>query len=146
MSQKFYSIDVYNNASIIYMRKASSIIISWISILIIGSILLGSIMFFLRYDDYNVYYANVVNTEDGNYISFSADESFIELKNRNYMELSGQKCKCHLLDMTDNYYIYNGIKYWNVMYDCEMPNEINVNNNVIEVRIDKGIKNGRVKN
>lgn len=161
MYQKYEDIDVFNNSSLTYMKKSSSMVVSWISIILIGSILFSLIIFFYEYDAYNIYFAKVVNNEDNNYLNITVDESFISMKNRNYLEINNEVRKCHLKSMSDNYYIFNESKYWEVIYECDIPTELNINNNIVEVRVDKekttlfkelvnkvreGIKNGRIKN
>ncbi len=160
MLQKFNNIDIFNNSSVIYKRKASTKITSWISILIISSIIFGLIMYFYQYDISNIYYAHVVNNDDDNYLYFTVDESFISMKNRNYLEINGRDYKCHLSSFSDNYYLVNSKKIWEVYFDCELPEELNINDNLVEVRVEKRrttlfkelmnklrkeIKNGRIK-
>lgn len=161
MYPKWNHIDIFNNSEIVYMRKPNNLIISWISILIIGSILFGIIIFFYKFETSVIYYGKVINVEEDNYISMAVDEEFINLKNRNYLTINNKECKCHLRSMSDNYYILNGLKYWEAIFDCEIADEININDNIIEVKIEKekqtlfdkivfkirkGLKNGRIRN
>lgn len=136
-SQKFNSIDIFFNSSVIYKRKPSIKVISWISILLISSVIFGLIMCFYKYDISNIYYARVINNDDENYIHFSVDESFISMKNRNYLEINNKEYKCHLSSFSDNYYLVNSEKIWEVYFDCELPDELNINDNLIEVRVEK---------
>ena len=135
--QKFNDIDIFNNSSVIYKRKSSSKITSWINILLIGIIIFGLIMYFYEYDISNIYYAKVLNNGDENYLYFSVDQSFISMKNRNYLEINGDEYKCHLSSFSDNYYLINNKKIWEVYFDCELPDELNVNDNLVEVRVEK---------
>lgn len=135
--QKFNSIDIFNNSSVIYKRKASTNITYWISVMIISSVIFGLIICFYKYDISNIYYAHVVNNDEDNYLYFSADESFISMKNRNYLEINNKEYKCHLSSFSDNYYLINSEKIWEVYFDCELPDELNVNNNLVEVRVEK---------
>ncbi len=161
MYQKLDCIDIFNNSAVIYLRKSSSKIVSWISILLIGSLLFSWILLFYNYETYNVYYAKVVKNDEENYISMSVDETFIELQNRNFLEINSEEYKCHLMSMSDNYYLLNEHKYWQTTFECELPEQLNINENVIEVKVDKGkttlfkqiinkirkgMKNGRIKN
>lgn len=135
--QKFNDIDIFNNSSVIYKRKSSSKITSWINILLISIIIFGLIMYFYEYDISNIYYAKVLNNGDENYLYFSVDQSFISMKNRNYLEINGDEYKCHLSSFSDNYYLINNKKIWEVYFDCELPDELNVNDNLVEVRVEK---------
>ena len=135
--QKFNDIEIFNNSSVIYKRKSSSKITSWINILLISIIIFGLIMYFYEYDISNIYYAKVLNNGDENYLYFSVDQSFISMKNRNYLEINGDEYKCHLSSFSDNYYLINNKKIWEVYFDCELPDELNVNDNLVEVRVEK---------
>ena len=53
------------------------------------------------------------------------------------MKINNIDCTCHLNDFSDNYYISSGKKYWNVSYNCELPNKLNVNNSIVKVQINK---------
>ena len=160
MYQKFDVIDVFNNSSVIYMLKPNSKIVSWISILVATLVTLFLISILYKYEEFNIYFAKVINNDEENYISIAVDEEFIDLKNRNYLEINDDIYKCHLISMTDNFYIYNDSKYWDALYECNLPDELNVNNNVLKVKVDKntttifekiiekirrGINNGRTK-
>ena len=91
----------------------------------------------------------------------TVDSDFISIRNRNYLEIDGKETKCKLKMFSDKYFYLNQKKYWDVTYRCELDEELNVNDNVIEVRVDKrkttlfkelvskikkGVKNARVKN
>lgn len=161
MYQKFDNLSIFNNSSVIYKRKPNSIITSWISILLVATLLFCLIAFFYKYSISNIYYAKVINTEDENYITINVDQDFISMKNRNYLKIGDDEYKCHLISSSDNYYIMNSKKYWQVNYDCDLPDELNINDSLIEVHIEmrettlfkelirkirKEIKNGRLKN
>lgn len=161
MHQKYDNINVYNNSSVVYMRKQNSKIISWINILLIGSVLFCIIGLKYKYSIFNIYYAKVIKNENENYVYMNVDSEFIDFKNRNYLEIDDKEYKCHLRSISDNYYIFNGKKYWDVTFNCDLPNELNVNDNLIEIKMErrkttllkeifnkirKGMKNARVKN
>ncbi len=138
IQQKYDTIDAFSNSAIIFKRKASPKIISWISVLLIGSILLILTMILYQYDVYSIYYAKVVNNDEVNHLEIVVDDRFIQNENRNYLEINGNITKCHLLSVSGNYYLLDGVKYWNVIYECNLPSELNINNNVIEVKMDMG--------
>ncbi len=162
--QNLNKIDIYKHSSIIYMRKPNNKIISWITILLIGSILFGVLIFFYKYNIQNIYYARVEKNDeedDKSYIVLNVDEEFIEMKNRNYLEINNIEYKCHLLSFSNNYFLYNDKKYWEVRYECELPEELNFNSNILKVKLNyrkttlfkelknkvrKGLKNARTKN
>lgn len=135
--QRYNDIDIYNNSSVIYLRKNDITIPFWITLLLIGSIIFVLISCFYKYTISNIYYAKIVNTDEENYLYMEVDEEFISLKNRNYIEINGEDYSCHLLDFSDKYYILNDKKYWGVSYECEIPEELNVNDNLVKVKIDK---------
>lgn len=137
MYQKYESINIFDNASIIYMRKTSPKIISWFNILIIGSILFFIIGTNYHFKISNIYYAKVFNTEESNYISIDVDEDFISIKNRNYLNIDDEDYKCHLKSFSDNYYIINSQKHWVAKFECDLPDDINVNGNLVEVKVEK---------
>ena len=161
MYPKYNNINLFENSSIIYMRKQQNKIVSYMIILLIGSILFLLIATRYKYTKYNIYYGKVVNIEDNNYIYMTVDSDFIDEKNRNYLEINDKEYKCHLRSVSDNYYVYNSTKYWEVTFNCDLPEEININDNLIEIKmssnkttlfkeiikkIKKGLKNARVKN
>lgn len=135
--QKFNDIDIFNNSSVIYKRKSSSKITSWISILLMSSLIFCLIIYFYEYNISDIYYAKVVKNDDENYLYFSVDQSFISMKNRNYLEINGDEYKCHFSSFSDNYYLIDNKKIWEVYFDCELPNELNINDNLVEIRLEK---------
>ena len=137
MFQKYESLNIYDNSSIVYLRKQSSKIISWFNILIIGSILFCIIGFKYKYSISNIYYAKVIHNDEENYISIDVDEDFLLMKNRNYLNIDDEDYKCHLLSFSDNYYVVNSQKHWVVNFDCNIPDDINVNNNLVEIKLEK---------
>ena len=149
MHQKLAKIDIFNNAQIIFDRKLESKIYIWVIVLIVISGLFIFISLFYRYETYD------------NYLTFTVGEDFISKKNRNYLIINDEDIKCHLLKMSDNYYLIDGSKYWDVFFECELGQELNFNSNVLEVKIDNGsttlyqyfiaklrkvVKSGRIKN
>ena len=159
--KKYDDINAFNNSAIIYNRKQQIFIISWISIFIISFIFFTIIVIFYKYTIFNIYYGKVVNTKEENSLYIAVDSDFVEMKNRNYLNISGEDYKCKLKKFNDKYYYIGTKKYWDVIYNCEIPSEINVNDNLIEVKvikrkttifkeilakIKKGVKNARVKN
>lgn len=135
--QKFNDIDIFNNSSVIFKRKSSSKITSWISILLISSLIFCFIIYFYEYNISDIYYAKVVKNDDENYLYFSVDQSFVSMKNRNYLEINGDEYKCHFSSFSDNYYLIDNKKIWEVYFDCELPDELNINDNLVEIRIEK---------
>ncbi len=161
MHQKLAKIDIFNNAQIIFDRKLESKIYIWVIVLIVISGLFIFISLFYRYETYDIYYGKVVNDTEDNYLTFTVGEDFISKKNRNYLIINDEDIKCHLLKMSDNYYLIDGSKYWDVFFECELGQELNFNSNVLEVKIDNGsttlyqyfiaklrkvVKSGRIKN
>ena len=143
------------------MQKTSSKIISWISILFLTTLLLLTIAIFYKFEIFNIYYAKVIRDEDNSYVVFNADEDFINMRNRNFLVINEKDTRCHLIDFSDNYTVYENNKYWEVSYTCELPDELNINDNIVKIRLDKGkttlfkmfikklkrgIENARVKN
>lgn len=161
IQQGYDTIDIYNNSSVIYFRKNDIIIPFWITLLLIGSIIFVVISCFYKYTLYNIYYGKIINVDKDNYLYLEVDEDFISIKNRNHLEINDDDYNCHLIDLSDKYYILNNKKYWNVSYECDLPEELNVNENLVKVRIDKrkttllkeiilkvrkGLNNERIKN
>ena len=161
MHQKYDSLDMFNNSSIVYMKKTNNKIISFITILIVFSILFLLLAIFYKFEVFNIYYGKVYKEEDNTYVVFNVDSDFINVSKRNYLEINKKSIKCHLDSFSDNYILYNNKKYWEVTYSCELPEELSLDNNTLEIRIDRrsttlfnelrrkverGIKNGRTKN
>ena len=161
MHQKYDSLDMFNNSSIVYMKKTNNKIISFITILIVFSILFLLLAIFYKFEVFNIYYGKVYKEEDNTYVVFNVDSDFINVSKRNYLEINKKSIKCHLDSFSDNYILYNNTKYWEVTYSCELPKELSLDNNTLEIRIDRrsttlfnelrrkverGIKNGRTKN
>lgn len=132
---KYSNINIFKNKSIIYLRKSDYRIISWITILIIGSMSLLSLSVFYKFELFTIYHAKVINNEEENYISVLVDNEFLKRKQRNYLEINNEECKCHLIDSSNNYVIINNLKYWQVDYECELSDENNINNNLLEIKI-----------
>lgn len=132
---KYSNINIFENKSTIYLRKSDYKIVSWITILIIGSLLLISLSLFYKFELFTIYHAKVINTDEENYISVLVDNEFLKSKKRNYLEINNEECKCHLIDSSNNYIIINNLKYWQLNYECELSIENNINNNLLEVKI-----------
>ena len=160
IQKKYDDLDIYNNSSIVYMQKTSNRIISYITILLIlsFSILIFSCTY--KFNVFNIYYGKVYKEDDDTYLIMNVDSDFVNLSKRNYLEVNDKSVKCHLESFSDNYVIYNNKKYWEATYSCELPEELDVNNNILEIKVDKrnttlfnelirkvkrGIKDGRVK-
>ena len=94
IQKKYSSINSFNNSSIVYGRKESLFLISWIYIFIIGSIVLISISLFYKFNVFNMYYAKVIKNKNENYIYMTIDSDFVSLRNRNYLEIDGEERKC----------------------------------------------------
>ena len=137
MNREYSEIDIYNNSSVIYYRKNNIFIPFWITILFVGLFLLIMISCFYKYTLVDIYYGKIINNDDSNYIMLEVDEEFILRKKRNYLNINNEDYKCQLVDSSDKYYILNDKKYFNISYECEIPEEINVNNNIVKVKIDK---------
>lgn len=134
----FEAIDVFNNSSIIYKRKTPNGIISWINILVIGSLIFFLIISLYEYEDYNIYKGIVVKNSEENYIYLFADDNFFPLKNRNYFIVENKKCRGHVVLISDDYYIMNNSKYRKVNIECELPKDLNIDKNVLDIKVDKG--------
>jgi len=160
IQKKYDDLDIFNNSSVVYMKKTNNRIISYVVILIIFSVLFLSLAFFYKFEIFNIYYGKVYEQDDETYVVLNVDSDFINISKRNYLEINNKSIKCHLNSFSDNYVVYNNKKYWEVTYECELPDELNVNNNMIEIKIDRrtttlfnefikkvkrGIKNGRTK-
>jgi len=137
MNREYSEIDIYNNSSVIYYRKNNIFIPFWITILFICLFLFIMISCFYKYTLVDIYYGKIINNDDSNYIMLEVDEEFILRKKRNYLNINNEDYKCQLVDSNDKYYILNDKKYFNISYECEIPEEINVNNNIVKVKIDK---------
>lgn len=161
MYQKYDNLDIFNNSKAVYMQKTNNKIISYITIIFIVSILFLLLSVFYKYEIFNIYYGKVYKQDDESYLILNVDSDFINVSKRNYLEINNEIVKCHLKSFSDNYVIYNNKKYWEVTYECELPEELNVNNNMLEIKINRrettlfneflskmkwGIKNGRTKN
>lgn len=132
---KYSSINVFKNKSTIYLRKSDYKIVSWITILMVSSMLLITLSVFYKFELFTIYHAKVVKDDQDNYISVLVDNEFLKVKNRNYLEINDKEIKCHLIDVSNNYVIINNLKYWQVNYECELSDEININNNLLEIKI-----------
>lgn len=137
MKKDYSDIDIYNNSAIIYYRKNDIFIPFWITVLFVATFVFVLIACFYKYSLYDIYYGKVIINNEENYILLEVDENFILKKNRNFLNINNEDYKCELVDFSDKYYIFNEKKYWNVSYECEIPEEINVNNNIVKVKIDK---------
>ena len=134
MRQKYNSIDIFNNSSEIYMRKPESSIATWYNVILITCFILCLISCLYEFKIFNIYYAKIINNDD-NYVYMQVDEDFMSIKNRNYLNIYGEDTKCNLVEFSDNYHILDSKKYWEVTYKCELPDEINIDGNIIKVQV-----------
>ena len=114
--KKYNSLNAFNNSAIIYNRKQPLFIISWICIFSICFILFLIISIFYKYTVFNIYYAKVENIKEDNYIYMTVDSEYVDIRNRNYLEIDGKEYKCKLKSFSDNYYYVGTNKYWDVTY------------------------------
>ena len=117
------------------MRKTENGITTWINVVFITSFIFCLISCLYKFNIFNIYYAKVVNNDENNYMYMQVDENFINVKNRNRLIINDEDTKCNLVDVSDRYYVLNSKKYWEVAYKCELPEEINVDQNIIKVRV-----------
>lgn len=156
----YNSIDIFNNREVLYKNKSNYKVISWITILLIGSIVLLLITFFYKFRLFSIYTGKIVKNEKDNYIELNVDDSFLKYKNRNYYIINDKKSRCHIKEIVDSYYV-NDKKYYNVKINCDLNKEININNSILDIKVDegkvtlfqvftkkikKGIKDARIKN
>lgn len=135
MQKKRNSIDIFNNSSYIYMRKPESSIATWNNIVFITCFIFCLISCFYEFNISNVYYAKIINNEEKNIVYMQVDDSFINIKNRNYLRINDEEIKCNLVDFSDKYFVLNSKKYWEVSYKCELSDEINIDGNIIKVEV-----------
>lgn len=160
MYVRYNSIDIFNNREVLYKNKSNYKVISWITILLIGSIVLLLITFFYKFRLFSIYTGKIVKNEKDNYIELNVDDSFLKYKNRNYYIINDKKSRCHIKEIVDSYYV-NDKKYYNVKINCDLNKEININNSILDIKVDegkvtlfevftkkikKGIKDARIKN
>ena len=160
ISKKYDDLEIFNNSSVVYMQKTNNRIISYITILLILCFIFILFAYFYKFNIFNIYYGKVYKEDDDTYLVMNVDSDFINMSKRNYLEINDKSEKCHLESFSDNYVVYNNKKYWEVTYSCELPDELNINNNVLEVKVNKrettlfnefirkvnrGIKDGRIK-
>lgn len=134
MRQRYNSIDIFNNSSNIYMRKPESSITTWNNVILVACFIFCLISCFYEFNIFNVYYAKVINNDE-NYVYMQVDEEFMNVKNRNYLNIYDEDTKCNLVGFSDNYYFLDSKKYWEVSYKCELPEEINIDGNIIKVQV-----------
>lgn len=132
---KCSNINVFKNKSVIYLRKGDYRVISWITILVLFTMMLMTLCVFYKFESFAIYHAQVINTEEDNYIILLADNEFLKSKRRNYLEINDKESKCSLIDADNNYVIINNSKYWQVNYECELSDDDNINNNLLEIKI-----------
>ena len=159
--QKYEEIDIYNNSAVIYLRKPSVKISCWVNILVFCILIFICMALFYEYKISNIYYAKVSIEEEQSYIYMTVDNSFISYKNRNYLNINGEDYPCHLESFSDNYYLVNSKKMWDVIYSCEIPENLKFDGNILQVEINvrkttiykefvnklrKELDDGRIKN
>lgn len=160
MFVNYSSIDIFNNREVLYKNNSNNKVISWITIVILGSVVLLSISLFYKFKLYSIYNGKVIKNEKDNYIELNVDDSFFKYKNRNYYIINEKKYRCHINEIADSYYISEK-KYYSVKINCDISKDININNSIVEIKVDegkvtlfevfvkkikKGIKNARIKN
>jgi len=135
MRQKYNSIDIFNNFSNIYMRRPESSIATWNNVLFISFFIFCLISCLYEFNIFNIYYAKVINNDENNYVYLQVDQDFLNVKNRNYLNIYDEDIKCNLLEFSDNYYIVDSKKIWEVSYKCDLPEETNIDGNIIKVKV-----------
>ena len=98
-------------------------------------VLILALLLFYKFNIYDIYQGTITKTEEENYLYLLVDEQFNNVKNRNYLIIDKKEYSCHLLEFSDNYYLVNNSKYWDAKYECELPDEININKNNVRVSI-----------
>lgn len=117
-------LDIYNNSAIILKRTTPKSIISWITILIILSILI-LIFIFIPFKIYNTSIGSVIVEENKCYISLNSSD-FPIIKDNN-LYIRGKKYDYEVV------YIEND----NVLLKIDLEDNIRINNNKIIVNFLK---------
>ena len=161
MYAKYKKIDAFNCSKIIYLRKMPKIITIWLIIMTTLFMSTMILVFFYKFNLYDIYQGKIIKQEQDNHIELIVDEEFYNIRNRNYLIIDKKEYKCHLLDFSDNYYLINNKKYWNAKYECDLPEDLNINNNILSIyilkrettigkelylKIKEEIKHARIKN
>lgn len=158
--KNYSGIDVFINSSVIYKRYCDNKIIYYILSVLILMIAIVLVSFIYKFEIYDIYYGKVIIEDNKSFVNISVDNSFINSVKRNYLEVNDKEYKCSLVEYSDTYYLVNDDKVWNVLYECELPEILKVNNNLLEIKLNKkkttlikivyekirrGFKNARIK-
>jgi len=126
MKLKEDNIDIYNNSAIILNKKTPFIINSWIIILII-LLLLFVILSFIPFNIYKTYNGYIILEDNKSYISLLIDESDFPINKDNKLYIKKNKYKYRIINIEDN----------NVILEVKLKNNIQINNNIVTVNIQK---------
>ena len=118
------NIDIYRNSNIITLRKTPSIICSWITILIISSVIFVIFSLTFEYKKYLVYDGYVKN----NYVEFYADSRYFD-KKTDYVIIGEEKYQYDVVALEEYVYNLGEVEYWKVVLDIKLPHNLIVENN-----------------
>ena len=119
-------LDIYNNSAIILEKKTPKKIISWITILII----LTLIFLFLSFLPFNLYKTKVgyVNIVDNNsYIVLPIDESDFPFDKSNKLYIKNKEYSYKVVSIEDNL----------VLLDINLDDNLKIQNNIVKLNILK---------
>lgn len=129
------NIDVFDNSTIIMIRKTPPKIISWITIITIGLIALLIISIFCKYNRYTNYIGTIVKEGEQYYVKLFIEEDKIITFPNSKLLINHKEVNYKIKTISKNYYLTEyAQKMYEVLLSCTLPQNLIIANNLVELR------------
>ena len=130
-------IDIYNNSSVIMLKKVPVKIISWITILIVFLIF---ILVFGTFFTYNKYEKCIGMVRENNIVLELSPDKINKIKDRLYID--NKKYNFEIKEISKDYIIIDNKNYYEIVLNINLEDKYKIDNNILEIYIDRCKKNG----
>lgn len=129
------NINIFDNSTIIMMRKTPSKIFVWIVVIIIGLIVFLSLSIFYRYNKYLNYIGTIVEEDTQYYIKIFIEEDKLVAFSNNILLIDNKEIEYKVKNISKNYYLTpQSVKMHEVVLKCKLNQQLMIDNNMVQLR------------
>ena len=124
------NIDIYNNSSIIFLKKTPQKIISWIIILVASLFLMLVFMCCFKYKKYLKYESYI---HEG-YVEFYVDKSFFDKRKSDTVLINDKKYDYDVISISEFSYDYGQNNLWKIVIKVDLEQNMLIENNYFQLK------------
>lgn len=124
-------IDIYNNSSVIMLKKVPVKIISWIAILLVFLIF---ILVFGTFFTYNKYEKCIGMVRENNIVLELSPDKINKIKDRLYID--NKKYNFEIKEISKDYIIIDNKNYYEIVLNINLEDKYKIDNNILEIYIE----------